>query len=1622
MSDFNLTTPNDAVAHTFGGDSLHASGGIFFYNATGNSTITVNNFQIDNEEIVNSSASKIFTLAGNLFVTNNNIIRGAGGAINVTANLSGNGSITLHANTATLTGNNTNFTGKIRVGNGMTGALSLSSEAQLGANPPSFTSDQFIFNRGWLYTTTSFVISNSNRGITIGVNDGIFDESSGTTLTLGCPLASGYTSASANQLTTQSEPSGIVAGVLIKQNSGTLALTSSNPNYNGAISINAGSLSIAGAGQLGGGSFANPFTDNAVFDYSSSAAQTVSSAIAGTGSITKNGSGTLTLSGANTLSGAVTVNNGILYANPGNAANNRAFSYVSGITINSGGTLQSSTNGLFGWDGTQEKPITVNSGGTLTCDSGADVGVGTVTLNGGTLANLGASAAYGSWRFDNSNSVLAVTDNSTVSAVNVKFANGGAINVSSGKTLNFTGMLTDATSGGASSVVFGGAGTAVFSGANTFTGSALLNAGRVILTNTATFASSNIVVASGATFDVAGLASTFTVGSGKALAGSGTNFGAVTTASGARIYAGTDGGYGTNRFSSNLTMVAGANLCFDLGPVATGANDQFVIAGNLNLNSTVIRIKAASNLDPTTDYLLATVSGTISGTLTPTPVWDVQPGNAGAFSAYVTNGNQIVLHAVSLPPTVTVASVSPASLGRNQILFMSAAGVPGTYSLSNYSANATSIGGPTTLNLVSDGGGNFTNSVAVSSATVIGTGKNIILSVTDSNGISGTTNFSITVVATNRVWNGGAPSDNNWSSNPNWSTSAAPGFIGDGIVFDGSTRLAPVMDTNYTATGVTFNSTAGSFTIGTTSSTLTLNGGITNNSPNAQTLNVPVTFTNSQTIAAASGNVTLGRALAIGTNTLTVLGASNATVSGAISGGGSLFKQGAGTMTISSNSAWGGVGATSGGFSGPLIAQSGGLTFNGGTATVTGELVIGGVVANGGAGNNAKIIVSNSTLNVSSWFSIGRGNGIGGVSSDLVLTNAATVTCSNLSAGFNGGSTANLPRGTMTLNNSATFTVLGNGAVNFAESAGSDITMTLTNTAQFIATGTAQEFLGEFGKGTVNLNGSSTMLLGTGGVNIGYRSGTGVVSVANSAVLRVNGELRVGGSDTSGTGNSGYGTVNLSGGTLNVGSLTVARGNDSLNGVAGDVYLTGGTFTDTNDVILGYAGTGRARLNMNGGTFNVGTTATKWLIMPFYDTTRAEINLTNGALNLNSSSSIKFSRGNTSTAGSPNIISQKGGTITFYSDFATTPGGTGALDLQYSGAATITNIYNLDGGTLTVPQIISSLATATRQFNFNSGTLKAAAASATFFNSGVASAANVRNGGAVIDTGANSVIIGQQLIHSTLAGDSATDGGLTKLGAGTLTLTAANTFSGITAIGAGALALAAGATLGTSVTIIVSNAATFDVSAAGYTLAAGRTLKGYGTVVGNVTSAGTISPGGSIGTLTMNNNVVMQPGGVVLMKISKLPTTNDQLRVLGSLTLGGTLTVTNLVGTLAANDSFQLFNAGSTSGTFGLTNLPPLNAGLGWNFNSASGVLSVVQTVATNPTNISYTIGGGNLMLTWPSDHTGWRLLMQTNNLAGGISVNTNDWTTVANSQFTNQMILPIDPTLLLEFYRLVYP
>jgi hypothetical protein len=157
------------------------------------------------------------------------------------------------------------------------------------------------------------------------------------------------------------------------------------------------------------------------------------------------------------------------------------------------------------------------------------------------------------------------------------------------------------------------------------------------------------------------------------------------------------------------------------------------------------------------------------------------------------------------------------------------------------------------------------------------------------------------------------------------------------------------------------------------------------------------------------------------------------------------------------------------------------------------------------------------------------------------------------------------------------------------------------------------------------------------------------------------------------------------------------------------------------------------------------------------------------------------------------------------------------------------------------------------------------------------------------------------------------------------------------------------------------------------------------------------------------------------MDINATTLTNDVLKA-GGITYGGTLTVTNVSGSPAGGNSFKLFTSPNITGSFTATNLPPLNAGLAWNWNPATATLSVIQTVNTAPTNITAVVSGSTLTLSWPADHTGWRLQVQTNSLGNGLNPATNAWFTVPGSASVNSVNATLDSANGTVFYRMVYP
>jgi len=153
-------------------------------------------------------------------------------------------------------------------------------------------------------------------------------------------------------------------------------------------------------------------------------------------------------------------------------------------------------------------------------------------------------------------------------------------------------------------------------------------------------------------------------------------------------------------------------------------------------------------------------------------------------------------------------------------------------------------------------------------------------------------------------------------------------------------------------------------------------------------------------------------------------------------------------------------------------------------------------------------------------------------------------------------------------------------------------------------------------------------------------------------------------------------------------------------------------------------------------------------------------------------------------------------------------------------------------------------------------------------------------------------------VSANLAGS----GALNKTTGGTVTLSAATSFTGPTTISAGTLALSGSGSLAGSPSIFVDAGAELDltgVSGAPYALAGGQTLTGNGQVTGdlNVAAASILSAGTSPGHLTIDGNYFQSPGGTLLAELAGAAQGSqyDWLEVTGNATLGGTVEV-NLVG------------------------------------------------------------------------------------------------------------------------------
>jgi pectin methylesterase-like acyl-CoA thioesterase len=119
--------------------------------------------------------------------------------------------------------------------------------------------------------------------------------------------------------------------------------------------------------------------------------------------------------------------------------------------------------------------------------------------------------------------------------------------------------------------------------------------------------------------------------------------------------------------------------------------------------------------------------------------------------------------------------------------------------------------------------------------------------------------------------------------------------------------------------------------------------------------------------------------------------------------------------------------------------------------------------------------------------------------------------------------------------------------------------------------------------------------------------------------------------------------------------------------------------------------------------------------------------------------------------------------------------------------------------------------------------------------------------------------------------------------------------------------------------------------------------------------------------------------------------------------------------TVATNATFTITNA--QSGDAAMYSVIVSNSAGAVASSNASLMVSV--PVNTTPTNVTATVIGNTLQLSWPADHQGWRLLVQTNVAGQGLGTNWINWPGATNVFQTNMVINPGAGGM---FFRLVYP
>lgn len=1239
---------------------------------------------------------------------------------------------------------------------------------------------------------------------------------------------------------------------------------------------------------------------------------TIGSSITGSGGLTAGGAGTVVLTGNNSYTGGTFVSGGVLNINGDAALGTAPASATTNITM-SGGTLQAGAANVA--LGSTRNIVTTTQAVNANFDTnGNAMSIAGVISGAGNINKIGAGT-------------LTLSGNNTFTGTT--FVSGG--------TLNVTGQLSATNSltlvGGTAKLDFSAA-TAPQNNIVTNTAALNFNIGPVLTagvnnlviqgkdntSNSQTFAATNFSNFASHLALTAGASGTLTV-----------NLGAVTRNTPT-----------TN--ASNTSNPAGATLDISMGTgvtvTASSATTNGGIITGATVNGTTWATLSAGNIVGLSSYSnsLTTASANVDvagggGTLT-VDINSMRFNNNAAQTITLGGTNSIRDIASGVLVTSNVGNnlslITGGILqgfGRRDIIF-----------IQNNTAGALQVD-----SIITDLSGAGNQGITKSGlGTLILTGNNTVggVAVINEGTIIVTGNAAAAVNKTGTI--------NSGTLNQVTLTDLTGIFIGQKVVqTTGGSTGSGVLNNSGAVTWVVVAIDAGTNTVTLSSNAQGTIAGGTFNFSGAGGLGAG---TGNHSIAAGAtlqiGNGGTGGQLfagqGISDNGSLIFDHGDAFTYGAvagevISGAGTVMQEGLGTLTL-----------------------SGSNTYTGSTIVASGSTLIAGSTSAFGV-NSAINVQGGGDLQLNGKaLTVGSLTGTGTIENASATSIILTIGSDNTSTNFGGVLQDGVGGGTLSV------TKTGTGNQTFSGNSTLTGNLVLNTGAVTIAGGfTAPIFVGAVGGSSaiLNIQNGATLNANVVGLNTSIAGGSG--SSGNGAIYQTGGSVVFNGQIVMGSNASSYGFYNMSGGTIADTGVLASQTNErfriggAANNAVGMFYQSGGTVTlSSNGPGLEIGGNGGGPVTgavgvgyFTGGSFTVNNTNH----IGFDGTTGA----VRGEETIAGTAVVTVNNVTTlgSTAGDVGILNLDGGVFAVkqivkgtsgkgYVNFnggtlkvATGTTGTAATFFNgltavtiYSGGATIdTNGINTTiaqnlvaptgNGVTTIPVVDGGVGYVGAPYVGISGTGIGATAVANMVDDGTGNGTfkiasiTITNPGTGY-TGTPTVTLtgggGLGAVLGSVATATNVSGGLTKTGAGTLTLSGTNSYTGATNVNQGTLQ--AGSTTG------FSSASAFVVASGATLQTAGRSntigsLAGLGTVENASATAATLTVGND-GTSTSFDGVIQDGTGAGTLGLTKTGAGTQTLSNTNTYTgvtniNGGTLSVTGSLGATTVNVN----NGGTLAGT-----------------------------------------------------------------------------------------------------------